>query len=80
MSAGSEGLTRVLSGAGAQEARPGLVVKFGSGVCGPDLISSAICDVSAVLKAAWGCHKLLPAGQNQDWGFIYAYSGQDGAW
>ena len=80
MSAGSEGLTRVLSGAGAQEARPGLVVKFGSGVCGPDLISSAICDVSAVLKAAWGCDTLLPAGQNQAFGFIYACSGQDRAW
>ena len=80
MFAGSEGLTRVLSGAGAQEARPGSVVEFGSRVCGPHQISSAICDVSAVLKAAWGYHKLLPAGQNQAFGFIYACSGQDRAW
>ena len=56
------------------------MVEFGFGVCGPDLISSAICDVSAVLKAAWGYHKLLPAGQNQAFGFIYAYSGQGRGW
>ena len=56
------------------------MVEFGFGVCGPDLISSAICDVSAVLKAAWGCHTLLPAGQNRVFGFIYACSGQGRAW
>ena len=56
------------------------MVEFGSGICGPHQTSSAICDVSAVLKAAWGCHKLLPAGQNQVFGFIYAYSGQGRGW
>ena len=80
MSAGSEGLARVLSGAGAQEAKPGSVVEFGSGICGPHQISSAICDVSAVLKAAWGCHKLLPAGQKRVFGFIYACGGQGRGW